>query len=144
MRSSIVLGYDGSQGAQAALERTIELAKQLDAKVIAVFGYEIPAAYGGETGDYRRVVRSIAEEAAADAVERMRDSGIEFETELVPKRPAEGLVSVAETHGAAMIVVGTHGEHPLTGAILGSVPHKLLHISTVPVLVVPSAHHRHG
>ena len=36
-----------------------------------------------------------------------------------------------------MIVVGTHGEHPLTGAVLGSVPHKLLHLSAVPVLVVP-------
>ena len=30
-----------------------------------------------------------------------------------------------------------HGEHPLTGAVLGSVPHKLLHLSDVPVLVVP-------
>jgi nucleotide-binding universal stress UspA family protein len=38
-----------------------------------------------------------------------------------------------------MIVVGTHGEHPLTGAVLGSVPHKLLHLSRVPVLVVPAA-----
>ena len=36
-----------------------------------------------------------------------------------------------------MIVVGTHGEHPLAGAVLGSVPHKLLHLSDVPVLVVP-------
>jgi nucleotide-binding universal stress UspA family protein len=36
-----------------------------------------------------------------------------------------------------MIVVGTHGEHPLAGAVLGSVPHKLLHLSDLPVLVVP-------
>ena len=36
-----------------------------------------------------------------------------------------------------MIAVGTQGEHPITGAFLGSVPHKLLHVSTLPVLVVP-------
>ena len=35
------------------------------------------------------------------------------------------------------IVVGTASERPLTGVILGSVPHKLVHRSTVPVLVVP-------
>ena len=36
-------------------------------------------------------------------------------------------------------MVGGTGERPIVGAILGSVPHKLLHRSTVPVLVVPDA-----
>jgi nucleotide-binding universal stress UspA family protein len=35
-------------------------------------------------------------------------------------------------------VVGTYGESPLKGAILGSTPHKLLHMSPVPVVVVPA------
>ncbi len=137
MPSSIVVGYDGSDCARAALERAVELAKLDGSKVVVVFGYEIPAAYGGETGDYRRAVRAIAEQAAAEAAAQVKGSGVAFETELVPERPAEGLVHVAERHGASMIVVGTHGEHPIAGAILGSVPHKLLHISPVPVLVVP-------
>ena len=38
---------------------------------------------------------------------------------------------------ARAIVVGTFGEHPIKGAILGSVPHRLLHVSERPVLVVP-------
>jgi nucleotide-binding universal stress UspA family protein len=36
-----------------------------------------------------------------------------------------------------VIVVGTYSERPLSGAILGSVPQKLLHIAEQPVLVVP-------
>ncbi len=55
----------------------------------------------------------------------------------MPKRPSEALLSLAAEHDARMIVVGTASERPLTGIILGSVPHKLLHRSTVPVLVVP-------
>jgi len=51
-------------------------------------------------------------------------------------RPAEALLRVAEERDARMIV-GTHGEHPLKGAVLGSVPHKLLHVSEVPVLGMP-------
>ena len=34
-------------------------------------------------------------------------------------------------------IVRTYGESPIKGAILGSTPHKLLHLSDRPVLVVP-------
>ena len=137
MPSPIVLGYDGSEGAKGALDKAVELAKLDGSRIVVVFGFEIPAAYGGETGDYRRAVRELAEEVGKDAVERIGAAGVECELDLVPERPAAALVRVAEEKGASMIVVGTHGEHPISGAILGSVPHKLLHISPLPVLVVP-------
>jgi nucleotide-binding universal stress UspA family protein len=41
-----------------------------------------------------------------------------------------------------MIVVGSYGESPLRGAVLGSTPHKLLHLAERPVLVVPAPAHR--
>lgn len=56
---------------------------------------------------------------------------------LVPRRPTEALLGLVDERDARMIVVGTASERPLTGVILGSVPHKLLHRSPVPVLVVP-------
>ena len=71
-------------------------------------------------------------------VRKVEQAGVEAEAVLVDDRPAEGLAAVAERRGARLIVVGTQGEHPIAGAILGSVPHKLLHISRIPVLVVPS------
>lgn len=138
MPSAIVLGYDASEGARSALAKAVDLAKLDGSKLVIVFGYEIPAAWGGETGDYRRAVRELGEQTAQDAVDRISDAGVDFEVELVPERPAEGLVNVAERHNASMIVVGSRGEHPIKGAILGSVPHKLLHISHLPVLVVPA------
>ena len=137
MARTLVLGYDGSDGSRAALEKTVELAQLEGARIAVVFAFEIPAAYGGETGDYRRAVRELAEQKAAEAVERIQAAGVEYEVELVPERPAHGLVDVAEKVGASMIVIGTNGEHPIKGVVLGSVPHKLLHISHVPVLVVP-------
>jgi nucleotide-binding universal stress UspA family protein len=135
--SSIVVGFDGSACALAALDKAVELARLDGSRIVIVFAFEIPAAYGGETGDYRRAVRQLAEQATAKAAERVAQAGVEHEVDLIPERPAEGLVHAAERHGASLIVVGTHGEHPLAGAVLGSVPHKLLHVSRVPVLVVP-------
>ena len=52
--------------------------------------------------------------------------------------PAIMFLALAEEHDAAMIVVGTHSERPLLGVVLGSTAYKLLHRSTIPVLVVPS------
>jgi len=134
----IVVGYIAEPGARAALLEAAEVAKCSGAKLVIVFAYEIPAAYGGgETGDYRRALKEVAEKATDDAVEQIRDSGVEYEVKLVPKRPVNALLEVAEEENAQMIAIGTQGEHPLTGAILGSVPHKLLHLSKIPLLVVP-------
>ncbi len=138
MARTIVLGYDGSVGANYALDKAVELAKLEGARIVVVFAYEIPAAYGGETGDYRRAVREVAERATAAAVPQLEEAGLEYELELVAERPVQGLVDVAERTGASMIVVGTNGEHPIKGVVLGSVPQKLLHVSPVPVLVVPN------
>jgi nucleotide-binding universal stress UspA family protein len=52
---------------------------------------------------------------------------------------AMALNPAADRHDARVIVVGTSGESPLRGAVLGSVPHKLLHLSSRPVLCVPAA-----
>src|SRR5262249_36197621 len=51
--------------------------------------------------------------------------------------PAAGLIQVAEERGARMIVVGTRGEGLVKSVLVGSTSQKLLHRSSVPVLVVP-------
>jgi nucleotide-binding universal stress UspA family protein len=57
---------------------------------------------------------------------------------IVEQDPANGLVQLAGERDARVIVVGTGGESPIRGALLGSTAHKLLHVSDRPVLVVPS------
>jgi nucleotide-binding universal stress UspA family protein len=49
---------------------------------------------------------------------------------------ARGAARLADALDARMIVVGSYGEKPLRGAIIGSTPHRLLHLSERPVLVV--------
>ena len=74
----------------------------------------------------------------AEAAQRAADSGVEVEVELREERPVDALMSLAAEHDARAIVVGNFGEHPIKGAVLGSVPHKLLHLSEHPILVVPA------
>ena len=51
----------------------------------------------------------------------------------------DALVQVGDAVDTTVIVVGTSGESPIRGALLGSTPHKLLHIANRPVLCVPVA-----
>lgn len=63
---------------------------------------------------------------------------MEGELKLVDESAVEALLDVAEEADARMILVGSYGDSPLKGAILGSTPHKLVHLSKRPVLVVHS------
>jgi amino acid transporter len=67
-------------------------------------------------------------------------AGVEVESRLVSGKPADALIEVAEEVGASAIVVGTVGENPVTGAILGSVVLRLVQRSPLPILVVPTEH----
>ncbi len=102
------------------------------------YAYEPPGrVVGEEFAEHRKALQEIGERMTGEALERAKAEGVEAEVALVPERPAEGLSDLARALDARMIVVGTQGEGPLKGAILGSIPHKLLQISERPVLAVP-------
>jgi nucleotide-binding universal stress UspA family protein len=133
---ALVVGYDGSECARAALEAAISLAGSTGDQIVIAFGYE-PGGPGEEHRAHREQVRKFGERATAPAIDRAREAGVEASVALIPERPVGALVSAGDDYDARAIVVGSHGEGPLKGAILGSVPHKLLQVSDRPVLVVP-------
>jgi nucleotide-binding universal stress UspA family protein len=134
----IVVGYDGSASGDAALDAALELAGKLGDKVVAVFGYAPPGLWGGEIAEHEEAIEELGEKVMAGAKARAAERGVEIETRLVAKRAAEALIEVADERDARMIVVGSFGDPPLKGVILGSTPNKLLHLADRPILVVPA------
>ena len=129
---TLVVGVDGSHCGDCALEEAAGLASALDDDVVIVFGYD-PG-----TIEAPEVVRQYGERIATRALQRAQGLGVDAELELIPQRPVEALLDAAERHDARAIVVGTYGEHPIKGALLGSTPHKLLHLADRPIVVVPA------
>lgn len=135
--ATLVVGYDGSECAHAALDHALQLAADLGDDIVIAYGYD-PGGPGEEYKVHRDVVREIGERVTAEAAARAADAGVAVTVELREERPVDALMSLARENAARAIVVGTYGEHPIKGAVLGSVPHKLLHLSEHPVLVVPA------
>lgn len=133
----IVVGYDGSASARAALRLALE--RVGDGKLFIVHGYGAPADLWGsqyyETALHTALAR--AEELLARAKTEVGD--VEHELEMIPGRPADVIATVAETRGADEIIIGTRGHGPISGAVLGSVAHALLHLAQCPVTVIPDA-----
>jgi nucleotide-binding universal stress UspA family protein len=134
----IVVGYDGSDCSKVALAEALRLAGDLGDRVVLVFGYAPPGIWGGEIAEHEEAIEEFGEKVMGEAKQRAAVAGIDAEVELLPKRGPEALVDAADRHDARTIVVGSYGETPLKGMILGSTPHKLLHLSQHPVLVVPA------
>ncbi len=135
---TVVVGYDGRDGGEAALDEAIGMARELDCRLVLVFAYEPAARAGGEVADLRATLKEMGAELETSAHRKLEQAGIEHELVLIDSRPAPGLAQVAEERDARMIIVGGAGEAPLKGALLGATPHKLLNLTDRPVLVVRS------
>lgn len=140
MSSGIIVGYDGSNGSKAALRIALEVARAFNDQVTVAFGYEVnPMA--GEVQDYAAALRELAHKRVEEAAGIAAAEHGQIDAVLIEKSAAQALTDLADERDARLIVVGSHGESPIQGALIGSTSHKLLHIANRPVLVVPAPEH---
>jgi nucleotide-binding universal stress UspA family protein len=135
-RGSIVVGTDGSERAERAVDRAGELAKSLDVKVHVVSAYGKGSDAGpGTSGREETEKRTRAGHYVSRAQQRLARFGVESETHVWPGEPADAVARIADEQLAQMIVVGNRG---MTGArrVLGSVPNRVSHHAPCDVLIV--------
>jgi nucleotide-binding universal stress UspA family protein len=140
---TIVLGIDGSAGAQAALHWAVEYAPLVDAEVIVVHSMDISMPVPAPTIDAAPFVvdealRGDMRGALHDWCAPLRDAGIAYRAELYEGNAVGAITRLAKEAGADMIVVGRRGHGGFTELVLGSVPHSLSHHAHVPVVIVPA------
>ncbi|MFE5792942.1 universal stress protein [Streptomyces sp. NPDC056503] len=134
---SVVLGYDESPGAARALRIAVEVAAAFGERLVLVYGAAVPGPTGEEYRSHQEAIRQAGRAGLEHAVAEADRAGVPTVVEVIDEKPAQALIEAAHRHTARVIVVGSWGESPIRGALLGSTPHKLLHMSTVPVLCVP-------
>ena len=135
---TIVVGYDGSTSARAAVEHAARRLGEHDHLVI-VQAYAEPHDYVGEPYYQRLMDDTTARvQGSLEALERDCPalSGVHYETDPVAGDPADTILTVARVRHADEIVVGSRGLGRFSTMALGSVAQKVIHGATCPVLVV--------
>jgi nucleotide-binding universal stress UspA family protein len=144
MREFLV-AIDGSEGSDAAIEEALGLAHEVGAQVTFAFVRKPPSSLLGYPY-YERLLSNelaMARDALAAATEKARAAGIVSATEILEGDPVDEILSVADNHGADLIVMGSRGRGAFAGALLGSVSSGVVQHAGVPVLVAKERSARH-
>lgn len=137
---SILVATDGSANGSAAVAAAGTLAKQCDARVLAVHVFE-PLALLGHVPppvDFAAHARHAEELLDSDWTVSLTELGVDYDCEVVEGKPSEAILEAANTAHADLIVVGARGLSPLERLLVGSTTHALLEEAPCPVVVVPT------
>lgn len=139
MYQSIVVGTDGSDGANSAVEQAAGLARLTGCRLHLVQGCGSPVLAAPMYGEVPAIDQQQVIQACTDELEplagRLRASGVDVEVHVLAASGHAALCDVAESVDADLIVVGNRG---MTGArrLLGSVPNSVAHRAPCSVMIV--------
>ena len=134
----ILVAIDGSDGSDHALQKALELASTLGARLVAL-AVEGPlpayAATIAEVDEVKREKDTFFPSLLDGVRRRADDAGVPVEVELRPGHAAEVIVRVAREREADLIVLG-HKGHFLRDHLLGSTADRVAERAECPVMIV--------
>jgi nucleotide-binding universal stress UspA family protein len=145
MFKHILLPTDGSTVATKAIAAGIALAKDMGASVTAYYAIEPPPTHlysEGYVSDRRlpeeleRRARDIGQRSVDEVKNAAQAAGVPCDTVISEQvAAATGIVETATGRKCDVIFMASHGHRGLQSLLLGSVTHKVLAHSKIPVLV---------
>lgn len=143
MFKHILMPTDGSELSQGAIEKGIEFAKCINAKVTGL--HVIPPfnalMYGtemlGETLEqFETHARTYAVQYLAVIENAAKEAGVPCDTLYVTaSRPYEAIIKTAEEKGCDLILMASHGRRGVESLLIGSETTRVLTHTKLPVLV---------
>ena len=138
MYATVLWATDGTARATAALPKALELlapegtliAAHIDQRFVGSHLHGVPV-YPDEIGRIERIQAQV---------EELREEGTDARLVVEPTSgsPVAALAAIAEEAGVDVIVCGARGGHAVLRVLEGSFSSRLVHESSVPVVVVPS------
>jgi nucleotide-binding universal stress UspA family protein len=139
MYKKILVAYDGSEGANKALEAGINLAKIHGAELVALSVQEGLPRFAS-TIDEVQEEKAYANQHYGKLLEKARaraqEAGVELKTIMRPGHPAKTIVQVAKEGKFDLVLVGHTGLSEVWAAFLGTTAEKVSRHAPCSVLIV--------
>jgi len=138
MINLIIAALDGSEHSLKALDYACELADKHELKLILLHAYHPTSELRGTDGFYQLVAKrkKAGGEIIKNARQRLKQVTFEVEEELLEGPAGDAIISVAKSHNADLVVMGTRGMGAFKGLLFGSISTKVTHYAPCSVLVV--------
>jgi nucleotide-binding universal stress UspA family protein len=139
----VLFATDFSSASKTAFAKALELARKEGAVLVIAHVYEPPAdlSHSGLaddviTAEFENTIRRDVQKQLDGVLAEARAGGVVARGEILAGRPAKEIADLAETLGAAMVVVGTHGRTGIRKLVVGSVAGQIVAAAACPVLTV--------
>jgi nucleotide-binding universal stress UspA family protein len=136
MFERILVAVDGSPYSEPAVAAAAEVATKFHSEAFVLHVREHDR---GRAGAFPLETPQDAIELVSKTVKTLRAAGIATMGDVqgaVAGHAAKEIVDTARTQGADLIVMGSRGLSDIAGLFVGSVTHKVMQLTHVPVLVV--------
>jgi len=150
---TILFATDLSGHAPEVARHAIGIAQRFGAKLHVLHALEPLSDYAYSLLDTYlppETIEALRQQGGLDAAQQSmqqrleqfcREQGVPEGTiasiEVVEALPASAILDEAKKRGADLIVIGSHGQSALSEMFMGSVAHKVIMKSDLPVLLVP-------
>ena len=131
----VLFATDGSPASELASEQAIDLASQVDARLLVISvmgGSSRPSEASASPADSRDSVTARAQACVAKA----KAAGVDAAFLVWEGDAGEAIVAAADSEAADMIVVGSHGRSGVSRFLIGSVSDYVVRHAHCPVMVV--------
>lgn len=150
MSKKFLVAVDGSDHGWKALDLASDLANVSDTELVILhvvpyepmpeeleqFAKDEGIPIEEQRGRYH-YGRMIGDKIPGDAEARTRKKGIsKFTTRVAEGNPADQIVALARTEGTDMVFLGSRGLGNVTGLLMGSVSHKVMHLAPCTCVAV--------
>jgi nucleotide-binding universal stress UspA family protein len=128
----LLVPVDNSDNAMRALEHAIRLTKEIgNTELVIVYAHEPPIIYGEielylSESKARELQQAHSEGILRPAIEKARESGVNFTNQILIGDVAESIVSAAESSGCDGIVMGTRAMSAIGNLVMGSIATKVI------------------
>ncbi|GMR04176.1 MAG: universal stress protein [Thermodesulfobacteriota bacterium] len=132
----IMVAHDGSDNAQKALDKTLELFKPLNPEIILIMVVEGPRDASMENEPIFEREKSKCHDFLHKTAEKVVDQGFEVDAILAVGDPRRMITEATNTKSPDFLVVAKRGEGIVERMVLGSTSAFLIRHAKCPVLVV--------